>query len=312
MRRRRRSIAALTLPLASTAVGAVTVGTLTRLTEVARDLTPTTPVDRLVELGVTATGAGIGVWLTGSLLLATLCAAARLLGGSWRTGERAVARWAPRVVRRTLVSVAVAGVSLGMSGVAQAATPDPVSVDLGWVATAPAEPDAQPTETATQAAAIPGSTPTGSTAPPGADVAAPPDLEGLADDDASADRPVVPASAPHAAVPTTATSTTAAPTAVPTEPGATTVTAAPAPTSAVPASPAAAVEPATHQVQPGESLWSIAALYLPDGAAASEVAAAWPAWYSANRDVVGLDPDVIEPGQVLHAPAIATPTGDAS
>lgn len=91
-----------------------------------------------------------------------------------------------------------------------------------------------------------------------------------------------------------------------------------APAGAVPASPvpagAASTGPAprpvapapeagqTYVVTPGDSLWSIAAEHLEPGASAAQVAAAWPRWYAANRDVIGPDPDLIHPGQLLLAP----------
>ena len=34
----------------------------------------------------------------------------------------------------------------------------------------------------------------------------------------------------------------------------------------------------------------------------AEIAQAWPAWHDANREVVGPDPDVLLPGQVLRPP----------
>lgn len=57
-----------------------------------------------------------------------------------------------------------------------------------------------------------------------------------------------------------------------------------------------------YVVRPGDSLWAIAAAHLPADAEAADVAAAWPRWYAANRQVVGPDPDLIHPGQVLLAP----------
>jgi nucleoid-associated protein YgaU len=33
------------------------------------------------------------------------------------------------------------------------------------------------------------------------------------------------------------------------------------------------------------------------------VAASWPRWYAANRRVIGADPDLILPGQILRPPA---------
>lgn len=53
----------------------------------------------------------------------------------------------------------------------------------------------------------------------------------------------------------------------------------------------------------GDSLWSIAADRLPADAGNAEVAAAWQAIYALNRDVIGADPDRIEPGQRLTLPA---------
>lgn len=55
-------------------------------------------------------------------------------------------------------------------------------------------------------------------------------------------------------------------------------------------------------VRPGDSLWRIAARHLPAGASDAEIAAAWPLWYEANRTVIGSDPGLIHPGQVLAPP----------
>lgn len=61
-----------------------------------------------------------------------------------------------------------------------------------------------------------------------------------------------------------------------------------------------------HVVTRGESLWSIAAAHLPSSASDREIAHAWPRWYAVNKDVIGPDPDLILPGQVLRAPEAAT------
>lgn len=55
-------------------------------------------------------------------------------------------------------------------------------------------------------------------------------------------------------------------------------------------------------VRRGDSLWSIAARQLGADATDGEIARAWPAWFEANRHVVGDDPDLLRPGQVLRAP----------
>ncbi|SDP25347.1 hypothetical protein SAMN04489867_1867 [Pedococcus dokdonensis] len=55
-------------------------------------------------------------------------------------------------------------------------------------------------------------------------------------------------------------------------------------------------------VHRGDSLWSIVRRTLGPGASDAEVAAVWPRWHAANRDVVGPDPDRLLPGQVLRPP----------
>ncbi|TDW95490.1 LysM domain-containing protein [Kribbella pratensis] len=61
-------------------------------------------------------------------------------------------------------------------------------------------------------------------------------------------------------------------------------------------------------VRKGDSLWSIAARELGPRATADAIAARWPDWYATNRQVIGNDPDLILPGQVLRIPP--APTGD--
>jgi hypothetical protein len=57
------------------------------------------------------------------------------------------------------------------------------------------------------------------------------------------------------------------------------------------------------QVRRGDSLWLIAARRLGAHPRPAEIAASWPRWYAANRAVIGTDPDLILPGQVLTEPA---------
>jgi Tfp pilus assembly protein FimV len=61
----------------------------------------------------------------------------------------------------------------------------------------------------------------------------------------------------------------------------------------------------TVTVRPGDSLWLIAARRLGPDPSTVEIAEAWPQWYAANKQLIGSDPDLIRPGQVLHAPAPA-------
>jgi hypothetical protein len=56
-------------------------------------------------------------------------------------------------------------------------------------------------------------------------------------------------------------------------------------------------------VEPGDTLWTIAARRLGAGAPAAAITTAWHAWYAANRSTIGPDPGLIRPGQRLVAPA---------
>jgi nucleoid-associated protein YgaU len=55
-------------------------------------------------------------------------------------------------------------------------------------------------------------------------------------------------------------------------------------------------------VAPGDCLWLIAARRLGPHPTDAEITAQWPRWYAANRSVIGADPNLITPGEVLHAP----------
>lgn len=72
---------------------------------------------------------------------------------------------------------------------------------------------------------------------------------------------------------------------------------------AAPARPAVAEHTtAAIVVSPGDSLWRLAAERLDPAASAAEITASWHRLYDANRAVVGVDPDHIEPGQRLTPP----------
>lgn len=55
-------------------------------------------------------------------------------------------------------------------------------------------------------------------------------------------------------------------------------------------------------VHRGDTLWDIVRRQLGPNASDAEVADAWPAWHHANRTVIGDDPDLILPGQILRPP----------
>jgi nucleoid-associated protein YgaU len=72
------------------------------------------------------------------------------------------------------------------------------------------------------------------------------------------------------------------------------------------APPAPAASDEVVVVAPGDSLWRITEhdLAARSGAPPSDatVAQAWPAWWAANRDAVGDDPDLLTPGTRLRPP----------
>jgi hypothetical protein len=79
-----------------------------------------------------------------------------------------------------------------------------------------------------------------------------------------------------------------------------------------PADPAASGHPGDrpgdHVVAPGDCLWDVARTWLDAGdggrtATDGETARAVSAWWQANAEVIGPDPDLLLPGQVLHPPA---------
>lgn len=56
------------------------------------------------------------------------------------------------------------------------------------------------------------------------------------------------------------------------------------------------------RVLAGDSLWRIAARALPAGADDAQIERAWHRWYASNRAVIGDDPALLHPGQLLTPP----------
>lgn len=73
-----------------------------------------------------------------------------------------------------------------------------------------------------------------------------------------------------------------------------------------PADPSTAPEPGSHVVVRGDRLWHIAESHLLGRTGVpptdAETARAVQAWWTANADVIGSDPDLLLPGQVLRPP----------
>lgn len=69
-----------------------------------------------------------------------------------------------------------------------------------------------------------------------------------------------------------------------------------------PSPPSEPVQRTSIFVQPGDTLWAIAARDLPAGATNAQIAAATVAWHSANRAVIGPNPHRIFPGQQFTQP----------
>ena len=66
----------------------------------------------------------------------------------------------------------------------------------------------------------------------------------------------------------------------------------------------------TVTVTSGDTLWGLAADSLPDRSSAADIVTACARWYAANRRVIGPDPDLILPGQVLTPPTTEPATTD--
>jgi nucleoid-associated protein YgaU len=55
-------------------------------------------------------------------------------------------------------------------------------------------------------------------------------------------------------------------------------------------------------VRPGDSLWSLSSARLGPFASDVDIALDWPRLYQANRDIIGANPHLLRPGQILRLP----------
>lgn len=61
-------------------------------------------------------------------------------------------------------------------------------------------------------------------------------------------------------------------------------------------------QPTEVTVRPGDSLWNLSAARLGPYASDVDIAVDWPLVYQANRDIIGGNPHLLHPGQVLRLP----------
>lgn len=263
--------------LALVVVGAAAAGLLVlRLDGLLPAEPRATGVDRWVEVGVVTGGALAGVWLSLSALLALTCVAAARLGRSWHTGEAALRRLAPVAVQRMARTAVGVGVGAGLLLVPPAAHATPGVDELPApprpAATAALDLSWQPTPDAGDVVDV-------------ADVPA----DALSQTDASRGEAATAALEPAVPVERDEVERTSSTTA--TRP------------AADGHRPHPGADEGTVVVHRGDTLWAIAAATFDDDATDAEILRAVVRWHEANRDLIGDDPDLILPGQVLHAPA---------
>ncbi|WP_265521998.1 LysM peptidoglycan-binding domain-containing protein [Oerskovia flava] len=317
-----------------TALGVVTLLLVLRTGGLVSTL-PSPRLEVYVEILVVVIGALVAAWVSLTATLAAVCVLAERIGTRWRLGETMVRRHAPAAVRRLarLGVTATVGAGLVLGGsTAHASTPhDPsqqegqVAVDLGWVPTVEAVQAVAGSGPGPTAASVPSPEPTpdpsGEPSPkpsggPAADTTAELSVDRTEDssDDRSTETAPVPTgdTAVDGSRATPDQSTTSIPeesaagarstkrdqvTPTPGQQSTTERTAAPADTSTRGTESRGEVV-----VLRGDTLWSIARAALEPAAEEHEVAVEVRRWFEANRDVIGDDPDLILPGQILAPP----------
>ncbi|HET6968683.1 MAG TPA: LysM peptidoglycan-binding domain-containing protein [Ornithinibacter sp.] len=246
--------------------------------EVAAAGAPLRPDEVLASL-VAGSAALVLLWGLVGLLLQAVGLVPGVVGDAARAASAALT---PRVLRRAVGLVLGVGVAAGVSpGTSSAAEPGT------WVVR---------TVTASSPLPDPAFSPLpdpGWSAPTTRTATSPPDTgRGRTAETSASPLPSPSPSRPAASRPPTADSRwTPSPPAVRPQPDVRLLTPAPA-----------ATEPGEVVVKRGDTLWSIAARHLGPLPSDAEIAAAWPAWHDTNRHVIGDDPDLLRPGQVLRAP----------
>ncbi|WP_029138768.1 LysM peptidoglycan-binding domain-containing protein [Nakamurella lactea] len=256
------------------------------------------------------TAASLLVWslLVWAIVTAALAVMTRLPGGPGRVAAAALRRVAPTALRRALI----AGVGLSLLAGTTACGSDrsaPVgagaSANVVPVVTATAPPDH-----GTAARGVPS---------PGPTVADTPTIDQALPDPGPAagsidlDWPVHrPGADPRAPKVDLDWPTGAAGSAGSTAPAASTTPASPTAETGAGQSErtSAATSLTVVIVHAGDTLWSLAEHQLRETGGPitdARIDASWRLWYSANRSVIGADPDLILPGQHLHPPPHPAP-----
>ena len=249
----------------------------------------TAPGPASLDEALALLAAGIAVLLCTWLGLSTLAVALTHVPGQLgRLCDRVACAWAPPVARRLAALLVGAAVTGALApGTALGEAPPPAA------AAAPVVP----------APLVPASAVPASAAVAGTTLSRQPSVDppGFTPTDSAVRVPGTPLPAPGFAPsfeqPTSHAQPTGAPGWVPTRP-----LQRRQPSAALVVPGKARPEPAVVVVHRGDSLWAIVARHLGPHASDAEVAQAWPRWYAANREVIGDDPDLVKPGQVLHAP----------
>jgi hypothetical protein len=221
---------------------------------------------------VAVVGAGVAAWLWLGLLLALL---GHLPGAVGDRCREVAERTTPAVVRRCAAVVVGAGLAGALAPGTATAADGPLPGGAAASASAPTTP------------LSPSFSPTG-VQPTTPDAGAP--SPAFAATSVAPHHPVLAAQL-HEATPAPTPGWTPARPSVRPQPSTRLVTTAPPPGG-----------PRETVVRRGDTLWDIARAHLGPDATDAEVAAEWPRWHEANRSVIGPDPDVLLPGQVLHAP----------
>ena len=235
---------------------------------------PARPEDALTLL-VAVGGAAVALWLWLGLVLALL---GHLPGRAGRWCHVVAERTTPAVVRRCAAVV----VGAGLAGALAPGT----ATAVGRTADGPA--------TMAAAALSPAFAPTSSSA------AAPPPSFAPTKPSAVAPPPAFAPTSPAPPPAVQADGQAPAPGWIPNRP----VVRSQPSTRLVTTAPPLDEQPGVV-VRRGDTLWDVVRAHLGRDATDAEVAAEWPRWHEANRAVIGADPDLLLPGQVLHAPATA-------